>query len=299
MSRRDGSVLDVVKIVDNGSASQRWDLVILGDGFPRGEIAVYQDQVTAVVDRIFATAPFDRLHGAINVHRVDVASDEKGAGDLCRNVRRKTFFNANFCAQQLDRLLVADDALAVDVAIESVPEMNATLLLVNSETYGGSGGAVPVFSLAQDAFEIALHEMGHSHFGLADEYPYLSHCHEPGHARYSGNEPAEPNVTSTLQPLKWQRLVTPGAAIPTTRNANCDDCDPQPNPMPDRTVGAYDGARYFRCGMFRPEFNCRMRELGAPFCAVCQDTIARVLSPFLPPALPPAPVPVRRRPAHS
>ena len=34
----------------------------------------------------------------------------------------------------------------------------------------GSGDGIAVFSLAPGAEEIALHELGHSAFGLADEY---------------------------------------------------------------------------------------------------------------------------------
>ena len=36
------------------------------------------------------------------------------------------------------------------------------------------------------------------------------------------------------------------------------------------------------CGCYRPEFNCRMRALGNPFCAVCQKVIVHHLTPFLP-----------------
>ena len=285
MSSRNGSILGVEKIADNGPGASRWDLVVMGDGYRAGEIGQYRQDVDGVTNAIFSTAPFDQLRGAINVHRVDVASDESGAGDLCSGVERATFFDSKFCVNRIDRLLVSDDEVALDVAIEAVPQMNAAIIVVNSTTYGGSGGAVPVFSLAEGAFEIALHEMGHSHFGLADEYPFLLDCHEEGHARYRGPEPVEPNVTATLAPLKWGQLLTSGVSVPTTRNANCEDCDQQPNPASGETVGAYEGARYFRCGIFRPQYGCRMRALGAPFCAVCQESITRVLSPFLPPTL--------------
>jgi hypothetical protein len=282
MTARNGSVAGVTKITNNGSGAARWDLVILGDGYRNDELANYRRHVKKVIDAIFNTPPFDRLQSAINVHRVDVVSDESGAGDLCSGVQRATYFESKFCVGGIDRLLVSDAGVAVEVAIDAVREMNATLMVVNSTTYGGSGGAVPVFSLANGAFEIALHEMGHSHFGLADEYPYLQSCDEAGHDHYHDAEPIEPNVTSTLEPLKWGHLLTPGVAVPTTKNANCDDCDPQPNPVTDDSVGAFEGARYFRCGLYRPQYDCRMRALGRPFCAVCQETIERVLKPFMP-----------------
>jgi hypothetical protein len=54
-------------------------------------------------------------------------------------------------------------------------------MIVNSDQFGGTGGAVPVCSVAGGAVDIALHEMGHSYFGLADEYPYLRGCDEADH----------------------------------------------------------------------------------------------------------------------
>src|SRR6516165_2206557 len=47
------------------------------------------------------------------------------------------------------------------------------MVIVNSQVYGGSGGGVATFSLAAGANEIALHEMGHTAFGFADEYDYF------------------------------------------------------------------------------------------------------------------------------
>jgi hypothetical protein len=275
-----GRVLGHQTLVDNGPRAQRWDLVLLGDGYTAAELPKYRSDAQAIVDHILATPPFNELLPAINVHRVDVASDESGAGDRCTGVRRATFFTSEFCAFNIPRLLVADPLRAIDVATDAIPEMNATLLMVNTDTYGGSGGAVPVFSLAASAFEIALHEMGHSFFGLADEYSYLSGCSEADHDRAPAGEPVEPNVTSRLNPIEWQALVT--APVPTMANPDCTRCDDRASTAAPGAVGAFEGAKYFKCGLYRPEFNCRMRELGHPFCAVCRNTIHRVLEPFKP-----------------
>jgi len=69
--------------------------------------------------------------------------------------------------------------------------------------------------------------------------------------------------------------------MPTTSNADCTHCDPQSSPVPAGTVGTFEGAQYFHCGKFRPEFNCKMRALGIPFCAVCQEIIRNTFSPYL------------------
>jgi hypothetical protein len=78
-----------------------------------------------------------------------------------------------------------------------------------------------------------------------------------------------------------RRFVTASTLVPTTTNADCTRCDPQNSLVPAGTVGLFEGAHYYHCGAFRPEFNCKMRVLGEPFCAVCRERIRTVLTPHL------------------
>lgn len=89
-------------------------------------------------------------------------------------------------------------------------------------------------------------------------------------------------IDSNRATIKWGDLINAATPMPTTSNANCANCDPQPNPLPVGTVGAFEGAHYYHCDAFRPEFNCRMRALGFDFCAVCQRRIRHTLWPFVP-----------------
>jgi len=157
-----------------------------------------------------------------------------------------------------------------------------TFVMVNSTTYGGSGGAAAVFTLAAGAAEIGLHEMGHTAFHLADEYATPSPT-EGGNS-YAGPAPLEPNVTNanTAATSPWSALLTPGVAIPTMSNPDCSTIDSRPSTVAAGTVGAFEGARYFHCGIYRPEYDCRMRTLGQPFCHVCSGAISAVLTPHLP-----------------
>jgi hypothetical protein len=47
-------------------------------------------------------------------------------------------------------------------------------------------------------------------------------------------------------------------------------------------VGTYEGAHYAHCGAYRPSYDCKMRKLGKPFCAVCRREIHEYLTPFDP-----------------
>jgi len=296
MSTADGSVGGTVKIVDHGPNSARYNIVIVGDGYRAAEIGKYHVDVQNFVDTLRGTAPFADLWCGINVHRVDVASTDSGAddpascGDLSigSGAAPKTYFDSTYCGGgSVRRLLTCDSASAKNVAQGQVPEVHMTVVIVNSPAYGGSGGDVATFSTHPSATEIALHEMGHAAFGLADEYEYYAGCSsgETDRGNYPGGEPVEPNVTldASRNTIKWKDTLTSATdTLPTTTNANCAQCDPQANPKPPGYVGAYSGARYYHCGCFRPSYNCRMRALGQPFCAVCRKIIRDTLRPYLP-----------------
>jgi hypothetical protein len=274
MTIADGQIVGTTKIVDNGPASQRWNIAIMGDGYQAAQLGQYATDVQAIVNTFLATPPFDALRPGINVFRIDVSSTDSGAADpvACggTGAAPHTYFDSRFCGDgQIRRLVVANNQTALATAAAQVPQFHLAIVLVNSTIYGGSGGQVAVLSTANGAAEIALHEIGHSAFGLADEYEYWAGCgvDAPGtHDHHPAAEPAQPNVTINANRAtnKWRGLVLNTTAMPTTSNANCAQCDAQASPVQAATVGAFEGAHYYHCGAFRPSFNCRMRALGLP-----------------------------------
>jgi hypothetical protein len=293
MTTADGQVLGTTRIVDHGPPGERWNLVVLGDGYRANQMAKYAQDAARFCTTLQATPPFDSVWSGINLYRVDVTSTDSGADDPTGcggpGTTARTYFDASFCNNGARRLLLVDQGTAITVADQQVPQWHSIVVIVNSTVYGGSGGAVATYSLAPDAEEIALHELGHSAFGLADEYEsYLGCGVDTDRDRHPDQEPAEPNVTVNTDraTLKWRSLVAANTPIPTTRNADCSQCDPQPNPLPAGTVGLYEGAHYYHCGAYRPQFDCRMRRLNHPFCAVCSQQIRRVLLPFTPVTVP-------------
>ncbi|SDJ46880.1 von Willebrand factor type A domain-containing protein [Paraburkholderia steynii] len=297
MSTSDGYVLGTHKIVDHGPTSQRFNIVIMGDGYQASEQEKYATDVKAFIDLLRSTAPYTDLWCGINVFRIDVVSTDSGADDpgTCGDgstgsgATPRTYFDSTFCSDgDTRRLLSCNDDTAINLAIAQVPAAHeAVMVIVNTNEYGGSSdGRVAKFSTAPNSAEIALHEMGHLVFGFADEYDCRT-CvaGETGHDHYSGPEPPEPNVTinTDRNTMKWRASLTSTTdALPTTTNADCTTQDTQANPQSATYVGAYDGADYFHCGCYRPSFNCRMRALGNPFCLVCQQAIRDALHQFLP-----------------
>jgi IgA Peptidase M64/Protein of unknown function (DUF2934) len=296
MGVADGQVLGAHLIVNNGPASQRWNLVIVAEGYRDIEMPQFAADAAACAQALLASPPFDLLAAGINVHRLDIASVDSGADDPAAcggtGLVARTYLDASFCNNGIWRLLTVNVGMALQTVNTFVPQWHAIWVIVNSTVYGGSGGTVAVFSKDPNAHEIAFHELGHSAFGLADEYAcYACTVQEEQSGmrnHHPGPEPIEPNVTidANRATIKWGQLIDPLTPLPTTQNPDCTRVDNQASPVPTGTVGAFEGAHYYHCGAYRPEYNCRMRQISQPFCRVCRRAIVTTLAPFQP-----APVP--------
>jgi IgA Peptidase M64 len=285
MGSSDGYVVGTTKVVDHGPDNARWNLVIIGDGYRVGELANYHTHVQNIITEFRNTPPFNELFCGINVHRIDVVSTESGADDPgCAGgtaVTAKTYFDGTFCTpfagSPLDRLLSVDTALALSVATTQVPLRHQVLCIVNSTKYGGSGGAIATCSVNVHANKIAIHEIGHSAFGLADEYGGNGAGTPPG-------EPSQPNVTRNTNRAanKWRALIAATTPMPSQCDAcAASTCVPPAAPPPVGSVGTYEGAIYSDCNTYRPLSSCYMRDCG-PFCPVCAGVIRTTLQPFQP-----------------
>src|SRR5262245_18938637 len=228
MSTSDGSVLGNTQIWGSAPRNRAFNVVLLADGFTAAQQNDFNNACTAFVSALFGTPPFDTLQPAINVFRVNVTSTDSGADDPAAaggtGATARTYFDSTFGGNNIRRLLLCNTSTALQVAAAQVPEFTAVLVVVNSTIYGGSGGGVGTYSLANGATEIAIHEMGHTAFGLADEYAYYAGGNETGHDHHPAGEPTEPNVTinTDRNTLKWRWAVAASTAIPTMSNPTCN-----------------------------------------------------------------------------
>jgi hypothetical protein len=288
------TVLGATKIVDHGPDLDHFVVVIAGEGFTAAEQPDFVAAADTLLADFQATAPYSdsAVWNSLNFYRLDVTSPESGADnpltcpdDVAGYVHTppevaNTEYDAAYCL--LDPLtgkgyrrlleLVSEGDLLTDVDL-FVGAWDAVICAVNHQEYGGSGGNVAVFSMHPLSTQIAIHEFGHV-LDLADEYDFSTDEDED---TYSGSEPAEPNVTVDSTGSKWSSFIT-AANLPTWLNPDCTvSNEPDPDPEPG-AVGAYAGARYCRCGIYRPSHDCMMRHLGQPFCAVCEDHVRQRLS---------------------
>jgi len=283
MTTADGSIVGTTKVIDHGDAARRWNMVILGDGYQLSELEKYHTDALRVISVLSITPPFDQVWNYINIFRVDVASTDSGADNpaVCADGNNPvdqqvaTYFDSTFCFGGLvRRTLYGNAELALKVAGDLVPQFDVVLVIVNSSLHGGSGGLVSWCSAEPFLPESAIHELGHTFFGLGDEYGYPD-------SKYVGDEPANPNLTTVADPAtaKWAAIIKPGTPAVTNPDSTCAT-DTYPDSLPPGTVGLFEGGGHAHCGLFRPEYDCKMRTLGTPFCAVCQMRILDKLAPY-------------------
>jgi IgA Peptidase M64/Ricin-type beta-trefoil lectin domain-like len=278
VARSDGSILGATRLTSNGFPA--WNIVILGDGYRRGELETYRTDVQKFVDTFFATWPYAGLRRAIDVFRVDVVSIDSWAAG------RRSYFDTTIRFKGPE-VLAGNSAAVLSTLDEVVPCWDVAIVLVNSTVYRGAGDPrhkIIYCSRASGAQEIILHQLGHAGFGLGDEYCHSGGGQGPGRESHPLFEPASANVTVMTSPVKWARYVT-ASPTPKTSNPDCRACDPQPNPFAAGTVGLFEGAATYPCRAYRPQYDCRMRTLGQPYCAVCQDRILASLVERLPTTL--------------
>ncbi len=247
-------------VVNNGAPSNRADIVFIGDGYQSHELGTtYRSHIESTLDHMFVnslSSPFNRYRNFFNVHAVNIASNQSGADDPINNIYVNTALDASYRWDGVtDRLLYFSTSKAnsaVNAALSgSGIDVDMRVGLVNHAKYGGGGGQWAVYSGGNaTAREIALHEIGHSFSGLADEYFY-----DPD-ATYTGGELSQWNVTNNPNSGKWDRWV--GYNDPTTNIG---------------PIGYYEGGRYYAKGIWRPSDNSKMRALDRPFDAISREKI--------------------------
>lgn len=292
----DGTVQGITTLVNNGPNDQRHNIVFVAEGFTTSEQSDFNDRCDEIVTKIQGEAWFAELGPAINLHRLNVVSDESGTDDpaTCGDgstgagTSAATYFDSTFCNSGIRRCLSGNEALVRSTLDGQLAEWDTAAVLVNTSQRGGcASGNVFWASLSSDFREVVVHELGHAAFDLADEYDTWAGCASGETDRDnapSGDHP-DVNVTSETDrdQIKWRSFIHPTTPIPTMENPDCSECDQRDNVLADDTIiGLYEGAGYYHCGYYRPAYTCKMRSSSKDFCRVCVDGIAEELREFIP-----------------
>jgi hypothetical protein len=252
---KDGDVAQLYTPVENAV-----NIVVLGDGFIHEDLKKggnFDTKVKETIDYLFTVAPFSQYKQNFNVYMVYAESQKRGAtrGYYPSNPNSK--FNAYYDSTT-ERLLIAGNSQACyTYAQKALPQekINLMVLLVNDDTYGGSGGGIAVVSTHPLSKYIMVHEIGHTFAGLGDEYvdAAIANNYPESMVPYMANI----DITNSPINIKWAHYYT--------------------RPLYEK-VGAFEGAYYRAKGFYRPEQSSVMLELNqTKYNAPSREAIARMI----------------------
>lgn len=268
----------VVPLQVTGDPSERFNLVLLGDGYTEEEMPLFREQVDQHLNVQWSIEPFRSYRNYFNVYLVETPSAESGVDcDPAHGWERRDtalgmgFFNG--CDESaLERLLTVDSSAANAAAdmVPGVPANNRQILaLANSGTYGGAGGRLATASSGNALSAlISPHELAHSLGALQDEYPY--YFRDTSLGRYTGAEPtsAHHSLMTSEQMLeeeaKWWRWLGEESESGGTISA----ADPD----------GHEGGLYHSEGVWRPSNHSMLKTLGYYFDQVGREVMTQRIS---------------------
>jgi hypothetical protein len=256
------------KIINNGPDREKLVFAVVGDGYSRHEMALYEADVQRlVVDGIFKQDDFYRDNqSAFNVYRVDLESRESGISTPTqpRNTALRTIFAGDWESCWIEKSPETD--VRVMSALSQLDRYDYVMVVLNEDKFGGCSYGFDLYLTRTSDWETVAHEYGHSVGDLLDEYwdPEKPQAQKPGEAWNDRNCSTELNRND----LVWGHLVEPATPIPTLDRAS-------------KAVGMFEGCNYKISGIFRPTFDCRMRTEWPGFCPVCRGLLNEAVAPYL------------------
>lgn len=264
------NVTEYKYLLKSGSPENCIDVVIMAEGYSRGDMQTFYSDAQKACDAIFSHSPFKENKNHFNVVAVASESTDSGVSIPRENVWKSTAVSSHFDTFYSDRYLTSSNVNDIHDLLAGIPYEHI-IILANTDTYGG-GGIYNSFTLTtahHSKFEpVVVHEFGHSFGGLADEYAYTD---VPSPLYPYDVEPWEQNITTLVDfESKWSDMLPKGFVSPTKITKD--------NYSSTEALGVYEGAGYSMKGIYRPVPDCRMRTNEAKaFCPVCQRALQRLI----------------------
>lgn len=133
-------VLTIKPIIKNGNADSLINIVYLGDGYLPSQMDKYIADVIKINDELFNQSPYKEYKNYFNVFAIEAPSNVEGAATSISNPI-DNYFGSTFGYAGIQRLLVPVKSSKVSsVLADNFPNYDQVIMVVNSNTYGGSGG---------------------------------------------------------------------------------------------------------------------------------------------------------------
>lgn len=219
------------------------NLVVMGDGYREEDKLKFFNDIQEFIALMEGDPGIGPYMSAWSVHGVFTPSIDSGVDSGFNEDSKQSYFNSYYNCANIQRLICTDTEKVFRVANQEYPEFDTVVMIVNDERYGGSGGRVSVFSAGQP--QIALHELGHTFAGLADEY-------------------VDSNIADRYSPSSYVEGTFPNISA-----VNNSSQVPWSHWVEDHSdVGVYEGGLYNSVGFYRPNDSSIMRSISAPFGVV-------------------------------
>ncbi|HDV5375890.1 TPA: hypothetical protein RI735_001416 [Vibrio cholerae] len=263
------------------------DIVIIGDGYLDKDRALFNMHAQSAMNSFLSYENLAEHIGAYTIHTIFTASKQRGADwsieegcsdvlyDNCKHLSyainnsltnkndRDTFYDAGFFNRgksNTARLLGIDGNKAVSVVNSYVPYYDQIIAIVNTNIYGGAGGTIATASKFYDG--VFIHELGHSHAGLADEYHYTQTNTNPNYCKK--------NVCAVWEKREWKHFQDVNSSMDNVCKELSAEC-------PNGSIGWYEGGDLGKEGIWRPTYDSIMRSIHQPFHAFNAEVWADAL----------------------
>ena len=303
-------------ILQNGPASEKIDLVILGDGYTSKEMTKFLNDAKRLTSALLDAEPFKSRKNDFNIIAVETPSAESGISKPHHGIYKRSYLSAQYSSFDSERYVLSSDNNTIRNAASAVP-YDFMIILVNEKTYGGGGIYNLYTTVSADnlfAEYIMIHELGHHMAALADEYYTSSVAYEAPDVKF---EPWETNITTSTDrnTLKWKDLLDASTTLPTSWNKAffdnfeykiqksrdsiravhadekvMEDLFRKQLKMEDEffgkekyknAIGAFEGAGYAAKGMYRPQLDCIMFSRHLTYCKVCSRSLEQVFDAYV------------------
>lgn len=306
----------VYAVQENGSASEKFDILYLGDGYTAEQMQKFRDDVKRLSGYLMNAEPYKSRQSDFNIRAIETPSPVSGVNRPHAGVFKRTPLRTHYSSFDSERYLLTYDNRTIRDIASQVP-YDMLVIVVNEKTYGG-GGIYNLYSTvaADNKFSeyIMIHELGHSIAALADEYYTSAVSYEVSET--VSVEPWELNVTALLDKdnLKWKDLVEESTPVPTPWNKEEFDKfgyeiqqernELRAKKVPEAElealfkrqheketeyfekekykdkVGAFEGASYMQRGLYRSSLDCIMYTRHNVFCPVCRRALNTVFDQY-------------------
>eukprot|EP00760_Papus_ankaliazontas_P034105 PhM_4_TR6978/c0_g1_i1/m.6561 len=245
-----GKYLSDIAVV-TGQTTRQFNIVFLASGYTdeakfRSDVETstqflqvgYQD-----LQNPLSSMPYKRYFTGLNIFAVYQKSAEAGASKPGRGVSVDNNLGCSY-GRDVERQLTCTRALVLSLA-SLAPAHDLTVVLVNDNLYGGTGGSgVAHVYTGQYQPHVILHEIGHAVAGVSDEYDY------------GFNEPDKQSIPnchySMTQDVPWQKWI-------------------------DQRVLGYPKPVCGYTNYYKSEGSCIMEGVFPGYCRVCSEAVVKEL----------------------